>query len=601
MARSQAANLTGLLSNIGGTLGKMGEPGQQYVDTFRRLQAPDIDTDDSKSIMNYAEWARRNGYDDEAKQYLALGYQQKQKETALAKEARLKEGQAANMYNRQRISDITNNPKLSTDEKRQMISDAMAAQRAVAKATGGNPTQWDSGTSALATIGKEESDLAYNTKVNNLQTVIAEAERKTDTATEQDKPAFESSLEQLYERLNAVSAEKGTRLGDTMKSARRTRAREDSADIRAEKKDDRADRADTRAQITLDYSVAASEAELEEARAIAYGEKRAAELIANGQYALTEEDRKIMPATSIFEAERLLETARKNAAAVEEATTTGTVQPSVLEQARILAESDNSIAIMLKNYETTKAQSVHGDASKNSAKLLTDAVIERNKATSGAGRDVRMRGAVAARMQALLDEGSFSQFLDGYDDYAEVMRNGEDFTQMRNAVATLAKEQNLTTDELTPDKIFELMDTAAPSLESKNWREANDRLSRMRRKALVGWKRTLASDGKTYRENVVAEYSGKTQWGDAELDRLAGRHYESAIDFYNNLLMLPINRQEIFLARQLYANETPIFKPKEIGNSGSYMPPLLKEEQVMKMYDSVRSGERITINSFIAE
>ena len=123
----------------------------------------------------------------------------------------------------------------------------------------------------------------------------------------------------------------------------------------------------------------------------------------------------------------------------------------------------------------------------------------------------------------------------------------------------------------------------------------------MRRKALIGWKKQLASDGKTYRENVVAEYSGKTQWGDPELDRLAGRHYETAIDFYNQLLMLPINRQEIFLARQLYANETAIFKPREIGSSGSYMPPLMEEEEVKKMYDSVRSGERITINSFIAE
>jgi len=89
MARSQAANLSGLLSDIGGTLGKMGEPGQQYVDTFRRLQAPDLNTDDSNSIMNYAEWARRNGYDDEAKQYLALGYKQKEKEAQEAKDAAL--------------------------------------------------------------------------------------------------------------------------------------------------------------------------------------------------------------------------------------------------------------------------------------------------------------------------------------------------------------------------------------------------------------------------------------------------------------------------------------------------------------------------------
>jgi hypothetical protein len=80
MARSQAANLSGLLSDIGGTLGKMGEPGQQYVDTFRRLQAPDVDMNDADSLLNYANYARRNGYDEEAKQYMVLGAQQQKVE-----------------------------------------------------------------------------------------------------------------------------------------------------------------------------------------------------------------------------------------------------------------------------------------------------------------------------------------------------------------------------------------------------------------------------------------------------------------------------------------------------------------------------------------
>jgi hypothetical protein len=66
-----------MLGSIGDTLGKMGDTGNQYVDTFRRLQAPEADMSDSASLLNYSDWARRNGYDDEAKQYMALGYRQK--------------------------------------------------------------------------------------------------------------------------------------------------------------------------------------------------------------------------------------------------------------------------------------------------------------------------------------------------------------------------------------------------------------------------------------------------------------------------------------------------------------------------------------------
>jgi hypothetical protein len=74
--RSQASNLSGLLSNISGTIGEMGEPGKQYVDTFRRSMAPEADMGDSASLLNYAQWARRNGYDDEAEKYLVMGRNQ---------------------------------------------------------------------------------------------------------------------------------------------------------------------------------------------------------------------------------------------------------------------------------------------------------------------------------------------------------------------------------------------------------------------------------------------------------------------------------------------------------------------------------------------
>jgi hypothetical protein len=81
--RSQASNLSGLLSNISGTIGEMGKPGEQYVDTFRRSMAPKTDVNDAESLLDYSDWARRNGYDEEATRYLEMG-QKRRKEQSQA-------------------------------------------------------------------------------------------------------------------------------------------------------------------------------------------------------------------------------------------------------------------------------------------------------------------------------------------------------------------------------------------------------------------------------------------------------------------------------------------------------------------------------------
>jgi hypothetical protein len=85
--RNVAPDLSGMFQMINQPLSEMGNAGNQYIDTFRRSMAPRVDMDDSASLLRYADWARRNGYEDEARQYMALGYRQKEKETELAKQA----------------------------------------------------------------------------------------------------------------------------------------------------------------------------------------------------------------------------------------------------------------------------------------------------------------------------------------------------------------------------------------------------------------------------------------------------------------------------------------------------------------------------------
>lgn len=90
--RSQASNLTGMLTSIGDTIGEMGGAGHQYVDTFRRSMAPKVDTEDASSLKEYSLWARRNGYNDEANRYERMAIERQKVEASQAfKQANLKD------------------------------------------------------------------------------------------------------------------------------------------------------------------------------------------------------------------------------------------------------------------------------------------------------------------------------------------------------------------------------------------------------------------------------------------------------------------------------------------------------------------------------
>jgi hypothetical protein len=82
MASSQASNLTGLLSNIAGTIGSMGGPGNALVDNVRTLNAPKLDQNDPASMRAYADWAMRNGDQQTAQQYQLAAGQMEQEQGA---------------------------------------------------------------------------------------------------------------------------------------------------------------------------------------------------------------------------------------------------------------------------------------------------------------------------------------------------------------------------------------------------------------------------------------------------------------------------------------------------------------------------------------
>lgn len=70
--RSQAANLTGMLSQLASDVGEMGKAYDWTHNAIRTLSMPELDENDPKSLAVYAEWARRNGREDVAAHYSKL-------------------------------------------------------------------------------------------------------------------------------------------------------------------------------------------------------------------------------------------------------------------------------------------------------------------------------------------------------------------------------------------------------------------------------------------------------------------------------------------------------------------------------------------------
>lgn len=84
--RNVAPDLSGMFGAINQAIAG-DTTGSKYIDTFRRSMAPKIDMEDSESLLRYSQWAQKNGYEQEARQYMALGYKQKEKEAQEAKDA----------------------------------------------------------------------------------------------------------------------------------------------------------------------------------------------------------------------------------------------------------------------------------------------------------------------------------------------------------------------------------------------------------------------------------------------------------------------------------------------------------------------------------
>jgi hypothetical protein len=238
--RSQASNLSGLLSNISGTIGEMGEPGKQYVDTFRRSMAPDAGMNDSASMLRYSDWARRNGYDEEAKQYMVLGTNQQKIEqekaysTAVAtgtekiRGLRSKVGVLDEQIKQQEALGVPNPSLLiARDELDAQLSKTIESMNAA-----GNASNYGDGTEgAKAVRSVEAEELASQRAGIELQKLIAdtnEAKVETDILVSEGDKIPRTSLQHIDYKTYENEMAQSQSIGDRVRINRSWRARNES-------------------------------------------------------------------------------------------------------------------------------------------------------------------------------------------------------------------------------------------------------------------------------------------------------------------------------------------------------------------------------------
>jgi hypothetical protein len=87
--KDESARLQGMLSEIAGTVGEMGAGRDWGANAIRQIARPDnqamfrgeeFKLDNSANLIKMGQWAERNGYEDKAKQYMALGASQQKVE-----------------------------------------------------------------------------------------------------------------------------------------------------------------------------------------------------------------------------------------------------------------------------------------------------------------------------------------------------------------------------------------------------------------------------------------------------------------------------------------------------------------------------------------
>ena len=144
----QSAKLQGLLSGIANSVGELGAGGEWTSNAVRTAARPDFtsglfgtpkfDMNNVDNLDAMTNWASRNGYEDQAKQYMALSYRQKEKDEAAARANRIQMGQSSVASLQNEYMRVLKDPTIKDPGIRQQkLDNLQASMNAIAGAVDG--------------------------------------------------------------------------------------------------------------------------------------------------------------------------------------------------------------------------------------------------------------------------------------------------------------------------------------------------------------------------------------------------------------------------------------------------------------------------------
>lgn len=144
----QSAKLQGLLSGIADSTAGLGAGGEWASNAVRTAARPDFtsglfgtpkfDMNNVDNLDAMTNWASRNGYEDQAKQYMALSYRQKEKDEAAARANRIQMGQSSVASLQNEYMRVLKDPTITDPTVRQQkLDNLQASMNAIAGAVDG--------------------------------------------------------------------------------------------------------------------------------------------------------------------------------------------------------------------------------------------------------------------------------------------------------------------------------------------------------------------------------------------------------------------------------------------------------------------------------
>lgn len=144
----QSAKLQGLLSGIADSTAGLGAGGEWASNAVRTAARPDFtsglfgtpkfDMNNVDNLDAMTNWASRNGYEDQAKQYMALSYRQKEKDEAAARANRIQMGQSSVASLQNEYMRVLKDPAITDPTVRQQkLDNLQASMNAIAGAVDG--------------------------------------------------------------------------------------------------------------------------------------------------------------------------------------------------------------------------------------------------------------------------------------------------------------------------------------------------------------------------------------------------------------------------------------------------------------------------------